>query len=143
MSRSRDTRAVGTRLFAAYAAASLVPVVVLGGVLAAGIRQDAVDRALEYGSAQAAVVEEMAIAPALRGQDLAMGLTEAERERLEMATDLAVFRGSILRLRLRDFSGDVVFADDGASGPAEALPHYPAGEGVVPATAPAFTAAGM
>ncbi|MBM7806921.1 diguanylate cyclase (GGDEF)-like protein [Geodermatophilus bullaregiensis] len=141
MSRSRGTRVVGTRLFAAYAAASLVPVVVLGGVLAAGIRQDAVDRALEYGSAQAAVVEEMAIAPALRGQDLAMGLTEAERERLQMATDLAVFRGSILRLRLRDFSGAVVFADDGASGPAEALPHYPAGEGVVPATGSAFTAA--
>jgi diguanylate cyclase (GGDEF)-like protein len=141
MSRSASTTAVGTRLFATYAAASLVPVVVLGGVLAAGIRQDAVERALEYGSAQAAVVEEMAIAPALRGQDLAMGLTAAERDRLEMATDLAVFRGSILRLRLRDFSGVVVFADDGASGPAGALPDYPAGEGVVPATGPAFATA--
>ncbi len=141
MSRSGSTTAVGTRLFAAYAAASLVPVVVLGGVLAAGNRQDAVDRALEYGSAQAAVVEEMAIAPALRGQDLAMGLTGAERERLQVATDLAVFRGSILRLRLRDFSGAVVFADDGSGGPVEALPDYPPGEGVVPATGPAFTAA--
>ncbi|SDC37166.1 diguanylate cyclase (GGDEF) domain-containing protein [Geodermatophilus telluris] len=141
MSRTGRPRAGGTRLFAAYAAASLVPVVVLGAVLAAGIRQDAVDRALEYGRAQAAVVEEMAIGPALRGQDLGTGLTEAERERLSAATDLAVFRGSILRLRLRDFSGAVLFADDGAVGPVEALPDYPAGEDVVPSTGPGFALA--
>ncbi|SFP11818.1 diguanylate cyclase (GGDEF) domain-containing protein [Geodermatophilus dictyosporus] len=141
MSRSRQTRTGGTRLFAAYAAASLVPVVVLGAVLAAGIRQDAVDRALEYGRAQAAVVEEMAIGPALRGQDLRTGLTQAERERLSAATDLAVFRGSILRLRLRDFSGTVLFADDGAVGEVGSLPDYPGGEDVVPSTGPAFTLA--
>ncbi|MGY1786643.1 putative bifunctional diguanylate cyclase/phosphodiesterase [Geodermatophilus sp. SYSU D00698] len=141
MSRSRSATAAGTRLFAAYAAASLVPVVVLGAVLAAGIRQDAVDRALEYGHAQAAVVEEMTIAPALRGQDLGTGLTGAERERLQAATDLAVFRGSILRLRLRDFAGAVVFADDGATGPETALPDYPTGEDVVPAGGAAFATA--
>ena len=141
MTRSRSATAAGTRLFAAYAAASLVPVVVLGAVLAGGFRQDAVDRALEYGRAQAAVVEETAIAPALRGQDLGTGLTAPERERLQMATDLAVFRGSILRLRLRDFSGEVVFADDGATGPEADLPDYPAGEDVVRSTGPAFAAA--
>ncbi|SNS89119.1 diguanylate cyclase (GGDEF) domain-containing protein [Geodermatophilus saharensis] len=141
MIRSRVAQAVGTRLFAAYAAASLVPVVLLGAGLAAGIRQDAVDRALEYGHAQAAVVEEMAIAPALRGRDLAAGVSGAELLRLQTATDLAVFRGSILRLRLRDFSGAVVFADDGATGPETALPDYPAGEGVVPAGGTAFTTA--
>ncbi|MGY1702712.1 putative bifunctional diguanylate cyclase/phosphodiesterase [Geodermatophilus sp. SYSU D00766] len=141
MIRSRVAQAVGTRLFAAYAAASLVPVVLLGAGLAAGIRQDAVDRALEYGHAQAAVVEEMAIAPALRGRDLAAGVSGAELLRLQTATDLAVFRGSILRLRLRDFSGAVVFADDGATGPETALPDYPAGEGVVPAGSTAFATA--
>ncbi|MGY1608829.1 putative bifunctional diguanylate cyclase/phosphodiesterase [Geodermatophilus sp. SYSU D00700] len=141
MRRSSSPGVAGTRLFAVYAAASLVPVVLLGGGLAAGIRQDAVDRALEYGHAQAAVVEEMAIAPALRGQDLATGVTGAELERLRAATDLAVFRGSILRLRLRDFSGAVVFADDGATGPEAALPDYPAGEDVVPAADPAFATA--
>ena len=141
MIRSRVAQVGGTRLFAVYAAASLVPVVLLGAGLSAGIRQDAVDRALEYGHAQAAVVEEMAIAPALRGQDLGTGVTLAERERLQMATDLAVFRGSILRLRLRDFTGQVVFADDGATGPEATLPDYPAGEGVVPSTGPAFTTA--
>jgi diguanylate cyclase (GGDEF)-like protein len=140
MRRSRTPRVTGTRLFAAYAAASLVPVAALGAVLAAGNRHDAVDRGLEYGRAQAAVVEEMAIAPALRGQDLALGLTDAERDRLQVATDLAVFRGSILRLRVRDFSGAVVFADDGAGGPVEALPAYPDGEAVVPAADPAFAA---
>ncbi|SHF59320.1 putative bifunctional diguanylate cyclase/phosphodiesterase [Geodermatophilus nigrescens] len=141
MTRSRSATAAGTRLFAAYAAASLVPVVVLGAVLSSGSRQDAVDRALEYGRAQAAVVEETAIAPALRGQDLGTGLTAAERERLQMATDLAVFRGSLLRLRLRDFTGVVLFADDGATGPEAALPDYPAGEDVAPSTGAAFTTA--
>ena len=103
----------GTRLFAIYAVASLVPVAVLGAVLGQGIRQDAVDRALEWGRTQGAVVEEMVIAPALSGGDLAGGLSPADLERLQGATDLAIFRGSVERLRLRDFDGNVLFADDG------------------------------
>jgi diguanylate cyclase len=141
MRRSRSPRVIGTRLFAAYAAASLVPVLALGAVLAAGNQHDAVDRGLEYGRAQAAVVEEMAIAPALRDADLGLGLTNTERERLQVATDLAVFRGSIRHLRVRDFAGNVVFSDDGAVGPVDALPVYPKGEGVVPAGDPGFARA--
>ena len=64
----------GTRLFLAYAASSLVPVVVLGAVLVRGNAQDAQERGLAQGRAQAAVVQEMAIAPALHGGDLSAGL---------------------------------------------------------------------
>jgi diguanylate cyclase (GGDEF)-like protein len=142
MGRSRSSSAAGTRLFVTYAVASLVPVLALGAVLAQGNRRDGVERGLEYGRAQAAVVEEMAIAPALHGEDLTLGLSDDERRRLQTATDLAVFRGSVERLRLRDFGGAVVFSDDGyltADGDG-------AGSGAgwsVPATDPAFaTAAG-
>ena len=110
-------RATGTRLFVVYAVASLVPVVALGAVLADGIRQDARDRGLELGRAQAAVVGEMVVAPALQGSDLTSGLSTQEMARLQRATDLAIFRGSVERLRLRDFDGSILFADDGLVAP--------------------------
>jgi diguanylate cyclase (GGDEF)-like protein len=139
MRRPRSAKAVGTRLFATYAVASLVPVAVLGGVLARASSEDAVDRSLEHGRAQAAVVEEMAIAPALHGADLGQGLTDEQRARLQTATDLAIFRGSIDQLRLRDFTGRVVFSDDGTT----ATGAVPGGVAppLVPADDPAFQAA--
>src|SRR6266508_2139002 len=92
---------VGSRLFAAYAAASLVPVVLLGAVLVRGAQREALESGREQGRAQAAVIEEMAIAPALTGADLDHHLTATERQRLQDATDLAIFNGSVIRLRLR------------------------------------------
>jgi diguanylate cyclase (GGDEF)-like protein len=111
---------VGSRLFAAYAVASLVPVLLLGAVLVQGAQREALASGLEQGRAQAAVIEEMAIAPALSGTDLDHQLTAAERHRLQDATDLAIFHGSVIRLRLRGFRGRVVFSDNGST--AGALP---------------------
>ena len=108
-------RTAGSRLFAAYAAASMVSVAVLGAVLLQGYRADAASHGRDQGLAQAAVIQEMAIAPALDGADLTAGLTAAQRDRLRHATDLAVFRGSVIRLRLRSFTGQVVFSDDGST----------------------------
>jgi diguanylate cyclase len=113
-------RHVGSRLFAAFAAASLIPVVLLGAMLVRGSQREALESGLEHGRAQAAVIEEMAIAPALTGADLDHQLTAAERERLQDATDLAIFNGSVIRLRLRGFRGRVVFSDNGST--AGALP---------------------
>ncbi len=104
-----------SRLFAVYAALSAVPVVVLGGVLDQTYRSDARLQGVARGQEQAAVIEEMAVSPALSGEDLRLGLSDSERERLSAATDLAVYQGSVLRLRLRDFDGRVVFSDDGTS----------------------------
>src|SRR3954454_533511 len=112
-SRVRVDRA-GSRLFGAYAVASLVPVLVLGLVLLHGYRREATDRALGQGRAQAAVIEQMATAPRLGHRDLEGGLSTAERRRLLDATQLALFSGSVSRLRVRSFSGRVVFSDDGS-----------------------------
>ena len=123
------TRAYGARLFAGYAVASLVPILLLGAALASSIRQDGAAQGLEYGRAQAAVIGETAIAPALSGEDLLNGLTPGEQHRLQDATDLAIYRGSIMRMRIRAFDGRVVFSDDGSIADS------------VPRSDPAFTSA--
>ncbi|MEV6493107.1 EAL domain-containing protein, partial [Actinoplanes sp. NPDC051633] len=87
----------------------------LGAVLTQGYRDEAADRGRDQALAQAAVIEEMAVAPALDGADLTAGLTDQQRERLQTATDLAIFRGSVVRMRVRDFAGRVAFADDGST----------------------------
>ena len=66
-------RAGGSRLFTVYAAASLLPVLTLGAVLLRGYQQQGEERGRDQGRAQAAVIEEMAIAPALSGDDLSGG----------------------------------------------------------------------
>ncbi|MFI5495079.1 putative bifunctional diguanylate cyclase/phosphodiesterase [Actinoplanes sp. NPDC051859] len=119
----------GSRLFVAYAAASLVPVAVLGAVLVTGYREDAARQAEEQGRAQAVVIAEMAVAPALEDADLTAGLTQGQRDRLHAATDFAIFHGSVVRLRLRSFSGQVVFSDDGSTA------------GGIPVADPAFRSA--
>jgi diguanylate cyclase (GGDEF)-like protein len=121
---SKSRRHVGSRLFAAYAAASLVPVMLLGVVLVRDYRREALESGLAQGRAQAAVIEEMAIAPALTGADLDHQLTATERERLQNATDLAIFNGSVIRLCLRGFKGRVVFSDDGSTAGALPTSHH-------------------
>jgi diguanylate cyclase (GGDEF)-like protein len=110
-----EARRAAGRLFLAYTLASLLPLLALAGALVQDLRHEAVDRGLDQGRASSAVVEEMAIAPALSGADLREGLSTSEREMLQDATDLAVFRGSLVRLRLRDFDGSVVYSDDGTT----------------------------
>ena len=103
------------RLFALYAVASLVPVAVLGVVLVRNEQAAGVTRALAQGRAQAAVILQMAIAPAVGRADLASGISDAERSALQAATSLAIYSGSLAELRLRTFAGDVVFSDDGTN----------------------------
>ncbi|GAB2611920.1 hypothetical protein Aab01nite_67450 [Paractinoplanes abujensis] len=104
-----------TRLFAAYAVASLVPIGTLGAVMLHGTAEDARRWGQDQGRAQAAVIAEMAVAPALAEADLAAGLTTEQRDRLQRATDLAIYNDSVLRLRVRGFTGQVVFSDDGTT----------------------------
>ena len=129
MTTGRRHSRMGASLFAIYAVVSLVPVGLLGFVLIRGYHDDGVSHALDQGRAQAAVISQMAIAPAIRGADLSEGLSASERQRLSSATDLAIFQGSVFRLRLLSFTGSVSFSDDGSV------------RGAVPATDPAFQAA--
>jgi len=112
-----------------YVVASLVPVAVLGAMLVRGYDDEQLERGRDQGRAQAAVIEQMAIGPALNGADLSIRLTGAVRARLESATDLAIFKGSVSHLRLRSFLGNVAFSDDGSV------------VGAVPVSDPAFRAA--
>ncbi|WP_207218999.1 putative bifunctional diguanylate cyclase/phosphodiesterase [Pengzhenrongella frigida] len=125
----RRRRRGSSRLLAIYAAASLVPVSILGAVLVQDYRASGLERGRDQGRAQAAVIAEMAIAPALSGLPLSEGLSSDEYSRLRSATDLSVFSGSVSHLRLRTFRGLVAFSDDGAE------------EDVVPAEDPAFQVA--
>jgi diguanylate cyclase len=102
------------RLFAAFALASLVPVLVLGLVLAGSYRRDAAARGLAEGKSEAALIARMAIEPLL-GDDrsLRRGLTPKETRSLMRMSRTAKLDGQIQRLRLRDLQGTVVFASDG------------------------------
>lgn len=119
----------GSRLFALYVLASLVPISLIGAVLVRGYDDAGLQLGRDQGRAQAAVIEQMVIAPALRGADLSAGLSADERERVQSATDLAIFNGSVSHLRLRSFTGAVEFSDDGTL------------HSVVPASDPAFRTA--
>jgi len=104
----------GSGIFALYVLASLLPISVIGAALVRGYSDAGFEHGRDQGRAQAAVIEQMAIAPALRGADLSAGLSVDERERLRSATDLAIFKGSVSHLRLRSFTGAVAFSDDGS-----------------------------
>jgi diguanylate cyclase (GGDEF)-like protein len=111
---SRRRHRQGSRLFALYVLASLIPISVIGVLT---VREDTAtgsEFGRDWGRAQAAVIEQMAIAPALRSADLSLGLNPAERGRLQSATDLAIFNGTVSHLRLRSFTGEVEFSDDGS-----------------------------
>jgi diguanylate cyclase (GGDEF)-like protein len=122
-------RKQGSKLFALYVLASLVPISVIGVVAVRGDAQAGSEFGRDWGRAQSAVIEQMAIAPALRGADLSLGLNKAERGRLQSATDLAIFNGTVSHLRLRSFNGTVEFSDNGSTA------------GSVPVIDPAFQAA--
>jgi diguanylate cyclase len=102
------------RTFAAYAAITLIPVLVLGVVLANSIRAAADRRGLAEGVSEAKLVAQTAIEPQLDGHALSDGIDSNERGRLRRLTAKAVSERDVLRLRLRDLSGRVVFSDDGS-----------------------------
>lgn len=101
-------------LFARYAAISLVPVLILGVVLSSAVRTEARHRGLAEGKAEAALVAHTAIEPALAGHLLSSGLNADEQANLHNVVDPAIRDGRILKLRLRDLSGRVVFGALGA-----------------------------
>jgi diguanylate cyclase (GGDEF)-like protein len=113
-----------SRLFATFAAASLVPVVALGALVLQDYSKDAAEQGRAQGLSQSDVITQMVIAPALNsgdtptlgGDDLSRrGLTAEQHDRMREATRLAVYNGSVQHLRLRGFSGRVIFSDDGSS----------------------------
>jgi diguanylate cyclase (GGDEF)-like protein len=101
-------------LFATYAAISLVPILLLGVVLAGNLRGRADQRGLAEGRSEAILVARTAVEPLLGGRPLGLGVGRVERAALRRLATEAVGEGDILRFRLRDLEGRVVFSDDGS-----------------------------
>src|ERR1700680_856585 len=102
------------RQFAVFAAIMLVPVVLLGVILASSYRSEASRRGIAEARSEALLVAQTAVQPLLDGKPLAQGLSDAERLGLNRLTTRAVADGNIQRLRLRDLTGAVVFSGDGS-----------------------------
>ncbi len=106
-------RALG-RTLAAYAALALVPVLVLGVVTSADYRNAARERGVAEGRSEALLVAQTAVEPVLNGRPLSLGLSPDERADMRRLVATAVAEHNVLRLRLRDLAGNVVFSDDGS-----------------------------
>jgi diguanylate cyclase (GGDEF)-like protein len=100
-------------MFAVYAAVSLVPVLMLGIVLAVSLRGEAKRRGLAEGRSEAGLIAHSAIDPLLDDRPLGR-LTPRETSELRRITATVIRRGDVLRLRVRNLSGDVVFSPDGS-----------------------------
>ncbi|MGO9557883.1 MAG: diguanylate cyclase domain-containing protein [Acidimicrobiales bacterium] len=100
------------RLFVTHAALALIPVLVLGAALGLGYRSSAQARGLAEGRAEARLISRTAVEPILDGRPLSEKLTPAELSQLDRLVARAVGDGDILRLRLRDLGGTVVFTSD-------------------------------
>ena len=102
------------RLFAIYAAVTLIPVLLLGGFLGLFTARQANNRGLQQGVAEAQLVARTSIAPQLLDHDLRLGLGRDERANLASTVGLAIRNQQVLRLRVRDLDARVVFSDDGS-----------------------------
>src|SRR6202012_5294431 len=113
MQRPRRRHSLTGRLFAVYAIVSALPVIALGFILAGSFRSEALQRGLSEGRSEASLIAATAVRPLLNGRPLSAGLTAVETQRLQLLVRGSIGR-SILRLRLRDDTGHIVFSDDGA-----------------------------
>ncbi len=108
------TRRSMVRMLATYALISLIPVVVLALIFAWSYRNEANARGLAEGKSQALLVARTAVQPRLSGRPLSEGLSPSETADMQELARTAVRHHDILRLRLRDLAGQVVYADDGS-----------------------------
>jgi signal transduction histidine kinase/FixJ family two-component response regulator len=103
---------LGRALFTRYALILLVPVLALGFGLAISLRHEAQQRGLDEGTSEARLVAQTAVEPLLDDRLIAAPLGERERRELRSLVRTAVDRGNILRLRVRNLAGAVVFSND-------------------------------
>jgi diguanylate cyclase (GGDEF)-like protein len=107
----RDSAA---RQFAAFSVIMLVGVLALGLVLALSYRAEATRRGLAQGRSEAVLMAQTAIDPRLDGRMLSLGLSPTETYDMNRLVQTAVKSHNVLRLRLRDEAGDVIYSNDGS-----------------------------
>ena len=100
------------RLLAGYGLLTLVPVIALGVGLALAIRSSATHRGLSQGRLEATLIAQTAVEPNFDPRPLSQGLSRDARSIMDRLVHRAVASHHILRVRLRDLAGNVVFSDD-------------------------------
>jgi diguanylate cyclase (GGDEF)-like protein len=101
------------RLFVTFALIMLCAVVVLGLALGASYRSEATRRGLAQGQDEAILMAQTAVQPILDGRQLSKRLSPAETVEMNELVKDSVQSGDVLRLRLRDLNGVVIYSDDG------------------------------
>lgn len=95
--------------FAAYLAATTLPMVWLGLVLGQTVTNQVDAAALREGESQAKSLATAAIEPYLDSDRLSDGLSNEQRVSIARATGHLLTQGSALALRIRDLNGEIVF----------------------------------
>jgi diguanylate cyclase (GGDEF)-like protein len=113
------TKGSGRRLFGLFALVSLVPVLFLGLVLMAVTKHQSDARGISQASAEAKLLSRTLVGPLLDGRSVEQGLSASDDAALRASVASALERHEVLRLRVRDLHGTVVFADDGDLGTGE------------------------
>jgi diguanylate cyclase (GGDEF)-like protein len=125
------------RRFVAYAAAVLVPVLALGGLIAQAVTNEADEAAIRDAIANVRSVAKLAVESQVQDHPLSEGLSDAEREQITRLATPLLESGSVLRFRLRDITGNIVF--DASTPEAVDYPNDPDDE-VVQAIAEGYVA---
>ncbi len=122
---SRASSATTARLFIKYAVILLIPVLALGVALTLALRSEARQRGLDEAKAEARLVAQTAVEPLLDGRPLSVQMSPREIQAFRRLVATAVRTHDILRLRLHDLQGNVVFSDDrsGFGGPVDGGAH--------------------
>jgi diguanylate cyclase (GGDEF)-like protein len=102
-------------LLAIYVAVTLVPVIVLGFFLVHDYKKEAQARGLNEARSEAAVLAGAVVEPQLDGHPLVHGIPADDAIDLRKVTNTLVSEHQVLRLRLHDTSGAVVFASDNSA----------------------------
>ena len=98
-----------SRSLLVYALVSLVPVLLIAGVLVHDQRGGAQERVLERGRTQARMIQALGISPALTGADLD-DLRTADFTHVIQVTQLAVFEGAVRYVEIHDAAGMVLLS---------------------------------
>jgi diguanylate cyclase (GGDEF)-like protein len=101
-------------LFVVYAVASLVPVAVLGALLAVTYRADTNNNAMAEARSQAALLADDVVGPQLGSTPLRGAIPPPAQAAVSAAFNRAAGEDRLLRLRIRNMAGDVVWSDDGS-----------------------------
>src|ERR1700722_6985319 len=114
MSTGRQRRESTVKLYIIFGVIMLVPVFLLGVVLGTNYQHEADRRGLAQGHAEALLMAQTAVEPVLDGRPLSQGLSPPEAAAMQRLVQTSVRAGDVLRLRLRDLAGNVIYSDDGS-----------------------------